>query len=162
MAGTVSGGSGVNDSEQAVWARYKSGGVIQRGVSALALVPTVDSLAVPECNDDDEQDIILDGVDNAVVTHPDSVGVAGSELLCAWGSGVLAKQGDCPPNSRGVRSRDGTQSFDRAGPKLNAIGHCQPRSALTCSQGMLSPSSASASSKACSSSRSSNASSNCS
>jgi len=130
--------------------------------SPIVLVPAINSLAVAEGKYDDEKDVILDGVDDAVVTHPHPVSVTVSEFLCAWGAGVGGKKGDCAPKTVRMRFRNGTQSFDRCRPKLDAIGHCQPRSALTCSQGMLSPSSASAWSKACSSSCSSSASSNCS
>lgn len=129
---------------------------------SLWLVTAVDSLSVAEGKHDDKEDVILDCIDDAVVAHPHAVGVAGSQFLRAWGSGVGSKKGDGAPDAVRVRLWNRTQGFDCSGPKLNAIGHCQPRSALTCSQGILPPSSASASSKARSSSRSSSASNSCS
>ena len=115
----------------------------------------VDSLSVAEGKHDDKEDVILDGIDDAVVAHPHAVGAWGSEYLSSWGSRVGGEEGDGAPEAVRVLLWNGSQSFDRGGSKLNAIGHCQPRSALTCSEGMLSPSSASASLNARSSSRSS-------
>jgi len=42
------------------------------GDSQAAASPLEDVSAVPECHDDDKEDVIGDGVDDPVITHPNA------------------------------------------------------------------------------------------
>ncbi len=118
----------------------------------------VDVASVPKADDDDQQHVVLDGVDDAVIAHADPESGTALKCTCARRARVLGEQRDRTLNPTADLGVELAQSAYGGWAKLDAIGaHSQPRSALTCAQGMFGPSSAIASSKAATSSASSNA-----
>jgi len=106
--------------------------------------------------DNHEEDIVVDSVDDAVIAdaYPKS-GSASQRSGCGW-SWVMGKKCDCPLNAGSDILVEFAQGSHRRWADSNAVGaHVQPRSTLTCSQGMFSAFSAIASSKASASSASS-------
>ncbi len=118
----------------------------------------VDLAAVPERDNDHQEHVIGDGVDDAVVT--DTYAEARSALQGAGGRGarVLRQESDHALHAVADRRVEVPERSNGGRPQLDAVvRHTQPRSALTCSQGMLAPSSAIAASNAVTSSESSSA-----
>ena len=118
----------------------------------------VDFSSVPKRHDHHEEDVVLHGVDDAVVTDPNPQTWAALQRPGRWRSWVLREQSnralDAPADL-------GVELAKRPGcgrPELDAIrAHVQPRSALACSQGMFGPPSSMAASKAATSCASSSA-----
>lgn len=113
---------------------------------------------MPERDEDDEENVVLDGVDDAIVTDPHAE--SGSALQCPGGRGtrVLCQEGNRaldPATNRRVELAQ--RSYGRWSQLDPVSGHSQPRSAFACSQGMFGPSSFIAASNAATSSASSRA-----
>jgi len=116
----------------------------------------VDVAAIAEGHDHNEQHIVSHGVDNSVVPDPDSVTRSTAKRPGRRRARVLGEQRDGALNARPSLSVQFLQRPRSRGAQLDRVGgHTQPRSALTCSQGMLAPSSAIEASKAAMSSASS-------
>jgi len=118
----------------------------------------VDLASVAERDDDDQEHVVVDGVDDAIVTDPNAE--SGSALQGAGGrwTRVVRQEGDRTLHAVTYRWVEPAQRSDSPGAQLDAISaHSQPRSALACSQGMFGPSSSIAASKAATSSASSRA-----
>lgn len=87
---------------------------------------------MPEPYDDDQQDLVLDCVDDAVVTYPDTKAGPTLEGTCTRGSRIVRKQ-----RNRALEATTNLRIKLAQGPgcrrtKFDAVdGHCQPRSALT-------------------------------
>lgn len=129
-------------------------------VEASALV---DVSSVAERYDDYEQHVISDCVDNPVVADAHPIGRSASQRPGGGWPWILREQRDRSLNPRLNVGIELAKGSSRCRPDLDPVGaHCQPRSVFTCSQGMLAPSSAIASSNADTSSVSSYASSSCS
>lgn len=125
------------------------------------LVVYVASMSEP--HDDHHEHVVLDGVDDPVVADPDTKTRPTLQRACPRGSRILGEQRDCALDPAANLRVELAQGADCRRAKLDAIrAHSQPRSALTCSQGMFGPSSAIAASKAATSSASSRAVINCS
>ncbi len=123
----------------------------------------VDVASMPKPHDDDQQHVVLDGVNNSIVTDSDSKTRPALQSTCTWRARILREQSDCALNSPASLRVEFAQGADGRRSKLDAIGaHSQPRSALTCSHGMFGPSSAIATSKPATSSASSRAAISCS
>ena len=118
---------------------------------------------VAEGDDDNEEHVVLDGVDDPVIADSHSVTDSTFQRSRGGRSGVLRQQCDGSLDAGPDPRVDTAQCPDGRGSDLDPVAaQVQPRSALTCSQGMLSPSSAREASKAAMSSASSKASSSCS
>jgi len=114
-------------------------------------------------HDDHQQHVILDRVDDPVIADPDTKTWPTLEGACTRRSRILGEHRDCALDPTANLRVELAQGAGCRRTKLDAIrAHCQPRSALTCSQGMFGPSSAIASSKAATSSASSRAAISCS
>ena len=102
----------------------------------------------------------INGVNDPVIAHPESVAGPSSKRPRRWRTRILSEQRNGALNTR-LRGTINLSNFAQGrGPELNSIFvHDQPRSIFTCSQGMLAPSSANAASYAASSCDSSKASS---
>lgn len=85
----------------------------------------------PQRDNDDEQHVILNRVDDSVVA--DAHTKAGASLKCfrTRRSRVLAQESDCAADSIAMLVVDSFEGARRGGRHFNAIGHYQPRSALT-------------------------------
>ena len=109
----------------------------------------VDIAAVTEGHDHNQQDIVGHGVDDSVFTDSDSVARSTAERPGRGRARVLGEQRYGALNAR---PNVWVQFLERPrsrGAQLDPVGgHTQPRSALTCSQGMFAPSSAIDASKA--------------
>ena len=87
---------------------------------------------MPEPHDDDQQDLVLDCVDDAVVAYPDTKTRPTREGTCSWGSRIVREQ-----RNRALEATTNVRIELAQGPgcrrtQFDAIdGHCQPRSALT-------------------------------
>ena len=107
---------------------------------------------------DHHQYVVLDRVDDAVIADADTKARAAPEGPCTWRSRIVGEQGDRAVDATANLRVELAQVARRGRSKLDPISaHTQPRSALTCSQGMFGPSSAIAASKATMSSASSKA-----
>ncbi len=112
---------------------------------------------------DDQQHVVLDGVDDAVVPDPDTESRTPLQGSRARWPRILGQQCDGAVDSSPNVGIELAERTGCGGTKLDAVGaHSQPRSALTCSHGMFGPSSAIAASKATTSSASSRAAISCS
>ena len=139
--------------------RPASGSVSE--TSSPLLVVDVASMAKPD--DDHQQHVVLDRVDDPVVADPDTKTRPTSQGACTRRARILGEQRDCTLDPTANLRVEVVHGADCRRTKLDAIrAHSQPRSALTCSQGIFGPSSAIAASKAATSSASSRAVINCS
>ena len=120
------------------------------------LVVDIPSMSKP--HNDHQQHVVLDRVDDAVIADPDTKTRPTLKHTCTRRARMLGEQSDRTLDPTANLRVELAQRPDCPRAKLDAIrAHSQPRSALTCSQGMLGPSSAIAASKAATSSTSSRA-----
>ena len=123
----------------------------------------VDVASMSEPNDDNQQDVVLNCVDDSIVAYPDTKAWPALEGPHTGGSRILCEQRDRALDATTILGIELAQRSGRRRTQLDAVVvHSQPRSALTCSHGILGPSSAIAASKATTSSASSSAAINCS
>lgn len=113
---------------------------------------------MPECDDDHQQDTIVDRVDDAVVADAHAEAVASLERLGTRWARIVTEERDRTADTGPVLMVDPLQRSSGGGTEFDAVAHCQPRSAFTSSQGTFGPSSAMALSKAATSAASSRAS----
>jgi hypothetical protein len=132
----------------------------ERGSTELWIQLLIDVASVTNCHDHNEEDSIVDRVNDPVVAHPQPIAGPSSKWARRWRTWILSEKCDGALNARlhgAVNLANLTQScWPELDPK---VGHDQPRSIFTCSQGMLFPSSANAASNATTSCNSSKASS---
>lgn len=83
----------------------------------------VDVATVAKRYDNDEQSVVLHGVDDAVATDADTECIAAAERLCAGWSGVGSQECDRPPDACLVLVIDALQCAQGSWPNLNLIGH---------------------------------------
>lgn len=111
-----------------------------------------------EGDDDDEQNVILDAVDDPVVTDAHSQRGPALQRASGGGTWVLREERNCALDAATNRRIELPERTYRGGSQLDSVlAHSQPRSAFTCSQGMFGPSSLIAASNAATSSLSSRA-----
>lgn len=111
-------------------------------------------------HDDDQQDVILDGVDVPIDTYPNPPpGTAAERFRGRPGWRVLGEKRDDAADAVALRGIEFAQLTQRCRTDFDPVGHAQPRSTRTCSQGMLGSASAMAISNAATSSACSTASS---
>ncbi len=127
----------------------------QRDCARLLLV---DIATLSDPHDNHQQYVVLDHVNDPITTDADTQARPTLESTRTRRARILGEHSDCtldaPPNLRVELA----QGADCRWTKLDAVrAHSQPRSALTCAQGMFGPSSAIAASKAATSSASSSA-----
>lgn len=131
--------------------------------SQSAISSVIDVSPVTEPDDHHGEDSVVDGVDDAVVPDADAQTVSPLERPGSRGTWVLREQPDGALNAVPDLRVELAQRSDGRWAKFDPVrAHAQPRSALTCSHGMLGPSSAIAASKATTSSASSSAAMSCS
>ena len=129
-----------------------------RGRAGTVTSPVVDLAAVSIRHDDDEENVIGNRVDDAVVTDPNAKARATLQSASSRGPRVLCQQRNDTLQSMTHRRVELTQGANGRGSQLDPVlAQVQPRSTLTCSQGMFGPSSFIAASKAAASSASSKA-----
>lgn len=123
----------------------------------------VDVAAVPERDDNDEEHVVLNGVDDAIVTDPNAESWSAFQGSGGRWTRVLRQKCDRaldPATDRRVELAQ--RSYGRWSQLDPVFAHSQPRSAFTWSQGMFGPSSSIAASNATMSSASSAAAMSCS
>ena len=87
--------------------------------------------AMTERDDCDDEDVVVDRVDDAVVADSDSHAGTSLEGFGAWRTGILSKEHDRPTNAASILMVYSLQSANCRRAKLDLVGHTQPRSALT-------------------------------
>ena len=87
--------------------------------------------AMTERDDCDDEDVVVDRVDDAVVADADSHAGTSLEGFGAWRTGILSKERDRPTNAASILMVYSLQSANCRRAKLDLVGHTQPRSALT-------------------------------
>lgn len=118
----------------------------------------VDVASVSERDNDNQEDVVLHGVKDAVVADSNTKTRSALQCACTGRARIFGEQGDCALDASTDGGFELAQGTGGCRTELDPIpAHAQPRSALTCSQGMFGPSSAIASSKAATSSASSKA-----
>ena len=118
----------------------------------------VDRTAMSDRDDYDQQYVVLHGVDDAVVAHSHAETRSVSQGSGGGWSRIASQECNRTLDAFANLRIKLAECSGGGGAKLDpVVGHDQPRSALTSAQGMLSPSSAIASSKAATSSLSSSA-----
>ena len=100
-------------------------------VSLLTDLRVVHIFPAAESDDDDQQDFFVDRVDDPIVANSHSEAVATLEGSGSRRSRVFTQQRDGALNAGSVLRVDATQCLDRRRPQLDAVAHCQPRSAFT-------------------------------
>lgn len=129
----------------------------QTGESARWLL-VVDVASMRKSDHDDKQYVVLDGVDDPVIAHAHTQPRATLKHSAPGGRGSWASNAIASSTRRRIWGSSLRRARTAAGAKLDAVGaHSQPRSTLTCAQGMFGPASAIASSKGATSSASSKA-----
>lgn len=114
-------------------------------MNLLLLVVDIASMSKPD--DDHQQHVVMDRVDDPVVTDPDAKTGTTLERAGTWWAWILTKQRDRALDPAADLRVEFTERANSGRPQLDAVGaHSQPRSFFTCSQGMFGPSSANASS----------------
>jgi len=109
----------------------------------------IDVATMANCYNHDHQNSVIDGVNDSVIANPKSVTLTPPERPRGRRPWILGEQCDCPLNSRLHRKINLAEFSKCRRPKFNAISvQDQPRSIFTCSQGILSPTSARAASNA--------------
>jgi hypothetical protein len=106
-------------------------GLPQRGASSRRRLPVVDIAPVPDGDDDDQQDVISDRVDDAVVADADPEAGSSSQRACCGRTRVLSEERDGTLDALADRRIELLQRANRSGTQLDAVAHAQPRSALT-------------------------------
>jgi hypothetical protein len=120
----------------------------------------VDVSTMTECDDDNQENSVVNGVKNAIVPYSESITVATSKRARGRRSRIFGEEQNSPLDPRLRRTINLAKFSNRGRSEFNPIVvHDQPRSLFTCSHGMLAPISARAVSKAATSCDSSNASS---
>lgn len=115
--------------------------------------------AVSDGHDDDKKDFVDDAVDDPVVPDSQPVSRAAAQRPGCRRSRVFGEERDCSLNAPSDMRIELAKGPGGGRADLDSVtAHTQPRSIFTCSQGMLSSSSAIAASKAAMSSTSSSAS----
>src|SRR5580693_4841980 len=105
--------------------------------------------AMAQRYDDDQEDVVGNGIDDPIVADPNAEPRSTPQGFGRWRAGIGGQKGDRPLDARAHVRVELAKRSSRGRPDLDAIAtHVQPRSALTCSQGMLGPSSAMEASKA--------------
>jgi hypothetical protein len=109
----------------------------------------VDVATMPERDNHDQENSIVNGVKNPIVPNSETIAIASSKWPRGRRSRIFGKEGDRPLNPWLRRTIDFSKFSKRRRSEINPIVvHDQPRSLFTCSQGMLAPVSARARSKA--------------
>lgn len=104
---------------------------------ACVVTPAVDILAVSDPHDLDDEPVVEDLVDDAIVahTHPVCARLA-DHADRPRGTGLIGEQVDRSSDALLLPSRKTGQDLERSPRNLDAIdGHAKPRSAFTSSQG---------------------------
>jgi len=110
----------------------------------------VDFLAMPHPHHQDQEDVVLNLIDDAVVPEPEAVKIIGAlELLHSCRSRIFGQRIYSPHDPALIRLRDFFQRLERRRFDLDAVGHDLRLSPLrncflASSQGMAGPSSLSA------------------
>ena len=112
-----------------------------------------------ECDHCDNEDVVIDRVDDAVITDANSEAWTPLERFGTGWAWILTEKRDRPANAIAILKVNLLQRANCRRAQLDPVSHVQPRSAFTWAQGTLGPSSAIASSNAATSSASSSASS---
>lgn len=86
---------------------------------------------MPEGDDNDEQHVILNCVDDAIVADAHAKTRPPLKCLGARRPWVVAQKGDCATDSVTMLMVDPFERARRGRRDLDAVGHYQPRSALT-------------------------------
>lgn len=92
---------------------------------------------MPDGDDENEQHVVLDGIDDAVVTgtDPELTGTA-RESSSARGSGFLGQHVERSLDAPSSRRVESSELPHGRGEQLDAVRHASPRSALTSAQGI--------------------------
>jgi hypothetical protein len=129
-----------------------------RSIKVMDLFVDVSTMA--ECDNHDQENSIINGVQNPIVPYSEPISIATSKWPRGRRSRIFGKEGNCPLNPWLRRTVNLSKFSKSRWSEFNPIvAHDQPRSLFTCSQGMLAPVSDSAMSKAAMSCDSSSASS---
>ena len=110
-------------------AHWAMGGALGNDVRPRSAV--VDVAAVSECDHRDDENVIVDGVDDAVIPDPNPETWAPLECFGPWRPWVLTEECDCPANAVAVLMADSPQRANCGRTQLDAVAHFQPRSAFT-------------------------------
>jgi hypothetical protein len=109
----------------------------------------IDVASMTDSDDNDEKNSVIDRVNDSVVANSEPITrptTKGSRSRRTW---ILCEKCDRTLNARLYRAINFAKFAHGRWPKLDAVvGHDQPRSIFTCSQGMLFPSSLKAASNA--------------
>src|SRR5665647_552565 len=101
------------------------------------LASLVDLAAVADAEDQDEESVVFDLVDDAVVAGPDSpLAGAANEPGCGWWSGFCSEQLKCCLDAAAYLWVELAELACGGRRQGDAVGHVRPRSALTCSHGI--------------------------
>ena len=102
-----------------------------------------------DCHYDNEKDVVIDGVNDSIIPDTESKAWPTPKCPRSWWTRILSEESDSTLNARLNGTVNLADLAQRRRSKFDSvIGHDQPRSLFTCSQGMLLPSSAKAASKA--------------
>lgn len=91
----------------------------------------VDVATVAERDHGDDEDIVVDGVDNAVVPYANSEPWSSLKRLGAWRPRILAKKRNRPANAVAILMINTLQSANCCRAQFDLVAHVQPKSAFT-------------------------------
>lgn len=84
-----------------------------------------------ERNHCDDEDVVVDRIDDAVVTDAHPEAGAPLERFSPWRPWILTQERDCPTYSVAILMIDSLQRANCSRTQLDLITHVQPRSAFT-------------------------------
>src|SRR5665647_689068 len=97
----------------------------------------VDLAAVADAEDKDQESVVFDLVDDAVVAGADSpLPGAANKASCRWWSGFGSQKLKCSLDTSAHLGVELAELARGGGRQGYAVGHVRPRSALTCSHGI--------------------------
>lgn len=99
--------------------------------SVCVLSAVVDVAAMAERDHCNNEDVVIDRVDDAVVTDANSEAGTPLEGFGGWRSWILTEERDCTTNAVAILVVNSLQCANCGRTQLNLVGHAQPRSAFT-------------------------------
>lgn len=92
---------------------------------------TVDVATVADRDHGNDKNVVVDGVDDAVVPYPHSEPGTPLKRLCPWRPRILPKKRNRPTNAVTILMIDTPQSTNCGRAQLDLVAHVQPKSAFT-------------------------------
>ena len=112
------------------WQKDSGQPVARLNLRVQLLGPPLARSPVPERHDDDQQDVVLDCVDDAVVADAHAHAGSPAERPCRRWARILGEESDGALDATSDGRVELPERTESSRAQLDAVGHAQPRSAL--------------------------------